>query len=155
MSKKRSFSIGILLPRYGEDIPTLFQAAEAYGASQVYAVGSTWSANSLPFSKQRKERHYPPYSYYEYFEDFQAQHLGDGRQLVLVDPSPTDQASEPIEHFEHPDYATYLFLGRDAALPKKMPADTLYVHVAGSERLSPGGSGAILMYDRTLRLEAR
>jgi hypothetical protein len=154
MPKRISFSIGVLLPRYGEEIERLFTEAGEQDASLIYVIGPSWSPGSFPSSKQRKERHDPRFHQFLTFEQFQADQLREGRELILIEPQAGGQDAVPFDQLYHPERAAYLLLGRDAVFTQEM-RDTAYQIVSPpDDQLTAGALGTLVMQDRSHKLKS-
>lgn len=75
MPKAHYFSIGLVAPKYGEDLEIMFKAAHTFGADSIFLLQNNWTSLHNPGKRERKAEHYPPYIYYPTVAEFEREHL--------------------------------------------------------------------------------
>lgn len=109
MTSRGFFSIGVVHPKHGINVGTLWRTANLYGAASVFTVGRRYQAQAS--DTMATPRHVPLHNYLTI--DELIEHLPHGTPLIGIEMDPR---AHPLSGFHHPERACYLLGAEDHGL---------------------------------------
>lgn len=139
------FGVAIFNPKFAQNVGSLWRTADLLGADYFVTIGTRYEKQSS--DTMHSWKHTPLWS----FDDFETMREAMPREALLVGVELADTAT-PLERFEHPERACYLFGAEDNGLPPKILARCHHVVVLpGRHSMNLACAGSIVIYDRVTR----
>lgn len=143
MKERGYFGIGVINPKFDENLGSLWRSANVFNASFIYTIDRKYKRSNYA-DTMSTPKHIPLYEY-ENFETFMS-HIPEGCVLVAVENS---ENSQLLPGFTHPDRCIYLLGSENKGIPDEILAKCeRIVRIPGSTSLNVSIAGSIIMYDR-------
>ena len=138
------FGIGIYHPKFDVNVGGLWRSAHALGASFIFTIGARYKQQ--PTDTSKASRHIPLFEY-KNLKNFNANKPRDCG-IVGIE---IDIRSVSLDVFAHPERAIYLLGAEDSGLGIAADLCDSFVEIPSAHCLNVATTGAIVMYDRSLR----
>ena len=142
LTKRGYFGVVVYLPKYTDNVGTLWRTAHILGASFMATIGKRYSKQ--PSDTTSAARHVP-LSHYKDIDDFW-DHRPDDCRTVALEMTP---GAIPVAQFTHPPRAIYIMGPEDGSLPGElMHRCNHVVRLPGVFCLNLAVAGSLILYDR-------
>lgn len=142
------FGIGIYRTKTEINVGTLWRSAHNFGAGFIFTIGKRYRQQASDTTKAWRST---PLHHYESFEEFN-RHIPYDCRVVAIEQS---ERSVNVSAFRHPERAIYLLGAEDHGLPDEIQEKCkLVIHIDTPMCLNVATAGAIIMYDRSIKVNS-
>jgi tRNA(Leu) C34 or U34 (ribose-2'-O)-methylase TrmL len=143
MKERGYYGIGVINPKFDENLGSLWRSANVFNASFIYTIERKYKRSRYA-DTMNTPKHIPLYEY-ENIENFLA-HIPEGCALIAVENS---ENSQLLTEFTHPERCIYLLGSENKGIPEAvLDKCERIVRIPGITSLNVSIAGSIIMYDR-------
>lgn len=143
MKQRGYYGIGVINPKFDENLGSLWRSANVFNASFIYTIERKYKRSRYA-DTMNTPKHIPLYEYSS-FESFFS-NIPEGCVLIAVENS---ENSQLITEFTHPDRCIYLLGSEDKGIPQEvLDKCERIVRIPGRTSINVSIAGSIIMYDR-------
>lgn len=144
------FTIGVVYPKYAENVGTLWRSAYQSGAASLFVVGPRKQLSFLADTTSAWQ--HIPFIQHMDWNSFAIAQPYDAQWVAV------EMGGEPLETFEHPVRACYILGSEDNGLPKSVIQAchrVVSLPAVRTESFNVAVAGSIVMYDRIAKERRR
>jgi tRNA(Leu) C34 or U34 (ribose-2'-O)-methylase TrmL len=137
------YGIGVINPKFDENLGSLWRSANVFNASFIYTVERKYKRSRYA-DTMNTPKHIPLYEYDD-FETFYT-NIPEGCVLIAVENS---ENSQLLTEFTHPERCIYLLGSESKGIPEEiLKKCERIVRIPGRTSINVSIAGSIIMYDR-------